>query len=53
MAQHKSIDRGTVATMVLTGLRDVLTSSGVELPPTLAKRPVLSGARLCLILLAW
>jgi acyl carrier protein len=43
MAQHKSIDRGAVATMVLTGLRDVLTSSGIELPPDLGEATSLVG----------
>ena len=37
MTQHKSIDRGAVATMVLTGLRDVLASNDMELPPDLGE----------------
>lgn len=43
MAQHNSIDRGAVATMVLAGTRDVLTSSGMELPPDLGEATRLVG----------
>jgi acyl carrier protein len=43
MTQHKSIDRGAVVTMVLTGLRDVLASNDMELPPDLGEETSLVG----------
>lgn len=43
MAQDMSIDRGAVATMVLASLRDVLTSSGMELPADLGEATRLVG----------
>jgi acyl carrier protein len=48
MAQHKSIDRSAVATLVLAGLRDILTSSGMELPPDLDEETSLVGQQAAL-----